>query len=289
MVVNDLVVQGAEPVVFLDYLAMSPASTSHDRREALRGSRRGLPPRRLRAARRRDGDDAGRLPGGRGRARRLLASGVVDRDHVIEGSMISRRATLIVGLASSGFHSNGYSLVRAVVDSRDQGRARSTSSDENARAATRASRSAPAGADAHLREAAAEPHPGLRRSTASCTSPAAASPGNVPRILPDERPRADRSRSRGRGRSVFDVDPAPSPSCPTTEMLRVFNCGIGMIVDRVARSAGPTTSWIQRLQGTERAGVPDRPPSSAQAHRRRRERRLRASLPRTPGFLSRDG
>ena len=45
--------------------------------------------------------------------------GVVDRDKVIDGSTISPGDT-ILGLASSGFHSNGYSLVRRIVE--DMGR-----------------------------------------------------------------------------------------------------------------------------------------------------------------------
>ena len=70
MVVNDLVVQGAEPLVFLDYLAMGELDPEIARRSAAR-HRRGLPPRGLRAARRRDRDMPGIYREGRARARRL--------------------------------------------------------------------------------------------------------------------------------------------------------------------------------------------------------------------------
>ncbi len=104
MVVNDLIVQGAEPVIFLDYLAMGKL----ERRlasDALRGLAEGC----KRAGCALLGGETATMPGmyAEGEIEMVgFSVGVVDRDAIIDGSTI-RDGDALVGIASSGFHSNG--------------------------------------------------------------------------------------------------------------------------------------------------------------------------------------
>jgi len=245
MVVNDLVVQGAEPLVFLDYLAMGDL----DRKiaaDVLRGVTEGC----RRAGCALLGGETATMPGFYPRGELELVGfgvGVVERDRIIDGSTI-REGDRLVGLASSGFHSNGYSLVRAVVEQAE----RAGSLDLFAEA------------------------PGLNTSLASALlAPTriyvkpilnllrdftlngivhvtgGGFDGNVPRILP-----------KGVRASI---DPAAWPRPPVfgliqrhgeiddAEMLRVFNCGIGMVLAVPREQAAEI---VQRLAGMdERAYV----------------------------------
>jgi phosphoribosylformylglycinamidine cyclo-ligase len=113
MVVNDIVVQGAEPLVFLDYLAMGELDPELGA-EALRGVAEGC----RRAGCALLGGETASMPGFYPKGELELVGfgvGVVERDKVIDGSSISQ-GDVLIGLASSGVHSNGYTLVRAVID-----------------------------------------------------------------------------------------------------------------------------------------------------------------------------
>jgi len=221
MVVNDLIVQGAEPIIFLDYLAMSELHTDVAG-DALRGVAEGC----RRAGCALLGGETATMPGVYAKGDLEVVGfsvGVVERDQVIDGSTISE-GDVLVGIASSGFHSNGYSLVRSVVD-------------------------------AGIREGSLdlfEQPPELRTSLASALlAPTriyvkpllnlirdfdihglvhitgGGFEGNVPRILPDG------------VRARLDTKAWPRPDVyawitragglSESEQLRVFNCGIGMI------------------------------------------------------------
>ena len=243
MVVNDLIVQGAEPIVFLDYIAMADLS-KEIASEALRGIAEGC--RRAGAAL--IGGETATMPGVYPKGELEIVGfsvGVVERDQVIDGSTIAE-GDVLIGLASSGFHSNGYSLVRSVLD---------------------------AGIKAGKFELFGQP-PGLRTSLASALiTPTriyvkpllnvvrdfevhgmihvtgGGFAGNVPRILP------------AGVRARIDTDAWPRPDVfewiaragelPETELLRVFNCGIGMIVIAPSDLA---EEIIERLHGLGERG-----------------------------------
>ena len=111
--VNDILVQGAEPLFFLDYLAtgrLSPAVAE----QVVAGVARALPRERLRADRRRDRGDAGLLRRRRIRHRRLHRRRRRRGAKSIDGRAIVP-GDVLIGLPSAGLHTNGYSLARRVL------------------------------------------------------------------------------------------------------------------------------------------------------------------------------
>lgn len=112
MCVNDIIVQGAEPLFFLDYLAtgkLDPAKAA----DIVKGISHGC----IQAGCALIGGETAEMPGFYADGEYDIAGftvGVVDRENLIDGSSITVGNTLI-GLASSGLHSNGYSLARKVI------------------------------------------------------------------------------------------------------------------------------------------------------------------------------
>jgi phosphoribosylformylglycinamidine cyclo-ligase len=112
MCVNDIVVCGARPLFFLDYLAMGALDE-----EVATAVVSGIAEGCRRAKTPLVGGETAEMPGFYGPGEYDLVgfvTGVVDNDKIIEGSEISV-GNVLIGLASSGLHSNGYSLVRRIV------------------------------------------------------------------------------------------------------------------------------------------------------------------------------
>jgi phosphoribosylformylglycinamidine cyclo-ligase len=112
MCVNDVVVQGAEPLFLLDYLATGRISLGVST-QIVKGVARGC----LQAGCALIGGETAEMPSFYREGEYDLAGftvGVVEKRKVIDGSAI-RAGDQLVGIASSGLHSNGYSLARKVL------------------------------------------------------------------------------------------------------------------------------------------------------------------------------
>jgi phosphoribosylformylglycinamidine cyclo-ligase len=112
MSVNDLLVHGAEPLYFLDYIGIAQLDPA--RVEALvRGVAEGC----RQAGCALIGGETAELPGLYAPGEYDLAGfavGVVERERIIDGAAV-KPGDVVLGLASSGLHSNGYSLARRIV------------------------------------------------------------------------------------------------------------------------------------------------------------------------------
>ncbi len=112
MCVNDILVQGAEPLFFLDYLAVGKLVP-----ERVADIVKGIAEGCLQAGSALIGGETAEMPGFYPEDEYDVAGfavGVVDRDKIIDGSTI-KPGDKLIGLASSGLHSNGFSLARKVL------------------------------------------------------------------------------------------------------------------------------------------------------------------------------
>ncbi|BBA70257.1 phosphoribosylformylglycinamidine cyclo-ligase [Geobacter sulfurreducens] len=112
MCVNDIVVQGAEPLFFLDYFATGKLDPQRGA-AVVKGISEGC----VQAGCALIGGETAEMPGFYQPGEYDLAGftvGVVERDNIIDGSSITV-GNRLVGIASSGLHSNGYSLARKII------------------------------------------------------------------------------------------------------------------------------------------------------------------------------
>ena len=113
MCVNDLIVQGAEPLFFLDYYA-----TGHLDVDAASDVVKGIAEGCRQAGAALIGGETAEMPGmyqGNDYDLAGFCVGVVEKSNIIDGSKV-KAGDMLIGLTSSGPHSNGYSLIRKVIE-----------------------------------------------------------------------------------------------------------------------------------------------------------------------------
>ena len=216
MCVNDVLVLGAEPLYFLDYFATGRLSPEHAQ-SVIAGIASGCEA----AGAALIGGETAEMPGMYSSGDYDLAGfcvGVVEKDQIIDGSHI-RAGDQVLGLASSGLHSNGYSLARAVLE-----RSRATLDQPIGETTLGEALLAPTRIYVRpiLALLKAVPIHGIAHITGGGLT------GNIPRILPDN---CDcRIDTTAWPRSEIFQWLQSEGSIDDTEMLRTFNCGIGLVI-----------------------------------------------------------
>ena len=255
MCVNDLVVQGAEPLFFLDYFATGKLAPK--RAEAvIAGIASGC----------RDagcaliGGETAEMPGMYTNEEYDLAGfavGAVERDAVLDGQEI-QAGDVVLGLASTGLHSNGFSLVRKIVDDQDlnYNAPAPFNSDQLGRTLLTPTK-------IYVRSCLAAHKAGLIKGLAHITGGGLLD--NIPRIMP-----------AGLG---VHLDAATWPLPPVfrwlgeagildvPEMAHTFNCGIGMAVitapeqaDAALEILSKAGETVYRIGSVQSLADPDTPP-----------------------------
>ncbi|MEW6613686.1 MAG: phosphoribosylformylglycinamidine cyclo-ligase, partial [Pseudomonadota bacterium] len=231
MCVNDLLVTGAEPLYFLDYFACGKLDVDVAA-SVIDGIGRGCEQAGCALI----GGETAEMPGMYQPGEYDLAGfavGVVEKDAIIDGSQV-RAGDVVLGLASSGLHSNGYSLARKVLERSGLGldspfgdgtlgMTLLTPTRIYAKPLQTLLQSVPVKAMAHITGG------GL--------------PENLPRVLPDGLAARIQTKAWPRP-AIFDWLQAEG-RIDDAEMYRTFNCGIGMALVVAAEQAEPALAVLQ--------------------------------------------
>lgn len=233
MSVNDILVQGAEPLFFLDYFACGKLDVERAA-AVIKGIASGCEQSGCALI----GGETAEMPGMYPDGEYDLAGfavGVVEKEQVINGRSIAA-GDIVLGLASNGIHSNGYSLVRKIIER------------------ARPELDAPFADGQTLRQAIIAPTrlyvkpilaalkqftiKGMAHITGGGISE------NVPRILPDNTVAAIDDQSWPLPKLFQWLQQAGQVD--SQEMYRTFNCGIGMVLVVNAADAAAVQQFLQQ-------------------------------------------
>jgi phosphoribosylformylglycinamidine cyclo-ligase len=228
MCVNDIVVQGAEPLFFLDYYASGKLDV-----DAAAIIIEGIARACKESGCALIGGETAEMPGLYAKGDFDLAGfsvGAVERGAILPRTSEMAEGDVLIGIESSGLHSNGYSLVRRVVA--DAGLAY----DKPApfALALKLGEALLVPTRLYVKSALSAIHTGGVKGLAHITGGGITE--NLPRALPDGLD-ADVDLSAWVPMSVFGWL-AKCAGIAEAEMLRTFNCGIGMVVVADANRAG---------------------------------------------------
>ena len=213
MCVNAVLVQGAEPLFFLDYFACGKLDNDVAT-DVIAGIAEGC----LQAGAALIGGETAEMPDMYAPGEYDLAGftvAAVERAEMIDGSAI-KDGNVIIGIASSGPHSNGYSLIRKVLERAPDAQIDAVPAAERLLEPTKI----------YVKPVLAlmqdVPVKGLAHITGGGITE------NIPRVLPDGLDAQIDTSSWQQG-PVFDFLQEQG-NIETAEMRRTFNCGVGMVV-----------------------------------------------------------
>jgi phosphoribosylformylglycinamidine cyclo-ligase len=254
MCANDVVVQGAEPIFFLDYYATGRLQVPVAER-VIKGIVEGC----LQAGCALVGGETAEMPGmyeGDDYDLAGFCVGLVEKDGVIDGSQ-TRAGDAIIGLASSGPHSNGYSLIRRLLAQSGAGAGTMLEGESLYDLLLTPTRIYVKSVLALLAEV---PVHAVAHITGGGPT------GNIPRVLPEGLEAVIEERSWPR-QAVFDWLQRAG-NVERDEMHRTFNCGLGMTLcvnatdaDRalgILRRHGETAMIVGEVRGGSRGVVIER-------------------------------
>lgn len=230
MCANDVIVQGAEPLFFLDYY-VTPRLDVDVAARVIAGIARGC---ELAGAALLGGETA-EHPGAHESDDYDLAGfcvGVAEEERLIDGSGIVA-GDAVIGLASSGVHSNGFSLIRKILEQRPEAR---TARIDGKRLIEQLLEPTRIYARSLLSLIGQVPVKGLAHITGGGLTE------NIPRVLPDGLgARLERSAWPRSGIFEWIADSGVAER----ELHRTFNCGIGMIVIVAGNAADEAVASLE--------------------------------------------